>query len=107
MFWYQLYHLTVYKKSITQHTLQNISLVIIFVSLYIFLFSKLKIFLKYKKFNQVKDKLSKLRFKFLRKIIFFSTITYICQILDSWRVAGGEFGGSQIYKTEATLSDLF
>ncbi len=81
---------------------QNISLVIIFVSLYIFLFSKLKIFIKYKKFNQIKDKLSTQKFKYLRKIIFFSSITYICQILDSWRVAGGGFGGSQIYKTEAS-----
>ena len=29
-------------------------------------------------------------------------LIYVCQILDSWRTSGGDFGGSQIYKTEAS-----
>ena len=63
-----------------------------------------KLFLTRKKRRFYLDRvyLDNLKKVFLIKIPLFSVLIYVCQILDSWRTSGGNFGGSQIYKTEAS-----
>lgn len=82
---------------------QNISLYIIFLSLIIYTYGKV-IFDRKKKrrIYLERNHLDNLKRIFLIKIPLFSGVIYICQILDSWRVIGGGFGYSTIFKTEAS-----
>lgn len=81
---------------------QIIPILIFFTSIIVFLYFKKIIISKNNELHLRGQKLLFLKQIFLKKIIFFSIVIFICQILDSWRVAGGEYGNSQIYKTEAS-----